>query len=36
MQDIELARTIDKLAGAATVQKDHSEPVECLCKLHAR
>lgn len=36
MQDIELARAIDKLAGAATVQKDHSEPVECLCKLHAR
>ena len=34
--DIELARRLDKLAGAGVeVQRDHSEPVECLCKLHA-
>jgi 4a-hydroxytetrahydrobiopterin dehydratase len=33
--DVELARRLDKLAGpAAEVQRDHSEPVECLCKLH--
>ena len=32
--DLELARRMDKLAGAAEVQADHSEPVECLCKLH--
>lgn len=35
MLDIDLARRMDKLAGdAAEVQRDHSEPVECLCKLH--
>jgi 4a-hydroxytetrahydrobiopterin dehydratase len=33
--DIELARAIDKLCDGVTVQRDHSEPVECLCKLHA-
>ena len=32
--DLELARRLDKLAGAAEVQRDHSEPVECLCRLH--
>ena len=32
--DIDLARRMDKLAGTAQVQRDHSEPVECLCKLH--
>ena len=32
--DLDLARRLDKLAGAAEVQRDHSEPVECLCKLH--
>ncbi|GGH42688.1 4a-hydroxytetrahydrobiopterin dehydratase [Frigidibacter albus] len=35
MLDIDLARKMDKLAGSeAEVQRDHSEPVECLCKLH--
>jgi 4a-hydroxytetrahydrobiopterin dehydratase len=34
--DVDLARRLDKLAGAGVeVQSDHSEPVECLCKLHA-
>jgi 4a-hydroxytetrahydrobiopterin dehydratase len=34
--DVDLARRLDKLAGAEVeVQGDHSEPVECLCKLHA-
>ena len=34
--DIALARRLDALAGPAEVQRDHSEPVECLCELHAR
>jgi 4a-hydroxytetrahydrobiopterin dehydratase len=34
--DVELARRMDRLAGEGVeVQRDHSEPVECLCKLHA-
>ncbi|MFP1643800.1 4a-hydroxytetrahydrobiopterin dehydratase [Pontitalea aquivivens] len=33
--DIDLARAIDRLAPGATVQRDQTEPVECLCKLHA-
>jgi 4a-hydroxytetrahydrobiopterin dehydratase len=34
--DIKLAKRMDKLAGeGAEIQRDHSEPVECLCKLHA-
>jgi 4a-hydroxytetrahydrobiopterin dehydratase len=34
--DGELARRMDRLAGEGVeVQRDHSEPVECLCKLHA-
>jgi 4a-hydroxytetrahydrobiopterin dehydratase len=33
--DIDLARRMDALAGdAVEVQRDHSEPMECLCKLH--
>lgn len=33
--DIDLARKMDRLAGdGVDVQRDHSEPVECLCKLH--
>lgn len=33
--DIDLARRMDRLAGdGVDVQRDHSEPVECLCKLH--
>lgn len=34
--DVELAQKMDKLAGEATVVHDHSEPVECLCKVHAK
>ena len=34
--DVELAQKMDKLAGDAAVVRDHSEPVECLCKLHAK
>ncbi|WP_415184215.1 4a-hydroxytetrahydrobiopterin dehydratase [Phaeovulum sp.] len=35
MLDVELARKLDALSGAADIQRDHSEPVECLCKLPA-
>ena len=32
--DLDLARRMDKIAGdAAEVQRNHSEPVECLCRL---
>ena len=34
--DLTLARRMDKLAEGAEVQADHSEPVACLCELHAR
>jgi len=34
--DITLAQRIDRLAGTAEVQADHSEPVTCLCEVHAR
>ncbi len=34
--DVELARKMDSFAGSATVVKDHSEPVECLCQEHAK
>lgn len=34
--DLDLAKRIDGFAGGAEVQKDHSEPVECLCQVNAR
>mgnify|MGYP001090902530 CR=1 FL=1 len=34
--DIDLARAMDKLAPDADIQRDHGEPVSCLCELHAR
>ena len=33
--DIDLARKMDMLAGDAIIQRDHSEPVDCLCKINA-
>lgn len=34
--DVRLAQRLDALAGAEVeVQRDHSEPVACLCQLHA-
>lgn len=33
--DISLAKRLDKLAPEAEVQRDHSEPIACLCQLHA-
>lgn len=32
--DLKLAQAMDAYAGAAEVQRDHSEPVECLCEIH--
>ena len=34
--DIDLAKKMDGFAGVATVVRDHSEPVACLCAEHAR
>ncbi len=34
--DLKLAGRLDKLAGEAEVQRDHSEPITCLCKLEHR
>ena len=35
--DVKLAKKMDALAGPdVEVQRDHSEPVECLCKVHAQ
>lgn len=34
--DLDLARAMDRLAGSAEVQRDHSEPVVCLCRIHAK
>lgn len=34
--DLTLAKRLDALAPGAEVQRDHGEPVACLCKIHAR
>ena len=34
--DITLARRMDAMAGAATVQSNHGDPVESLCQIAAR
>jgi 4a-hydroxytetrahydrobiopterin dehydratase len=34
--DIDLARAMDRLAPETEIQRDHGEPVSCLCELHAR
>ena len=34
--DIDLARRIDAMSAGAEVQRDHSEPVECLCVVRAK
>lgn len=33
--DLDLARKMDKLAPEATIQRDHSQPITCLCQEHA-
>jgi 4a-hydroxytetrahydrobiopterin dehydratase len=34
--DIDLAAGMDRLAGAADIQRDHGEPVLSLCEIRAR
>lgn len=34
--DLDLARVMDKLAPEAEIERNHGEPVSCLCELHAR
>ena len=34
--DLDLATKMDGFAGSATVVRDHSEPVDCLCKIDAK
>jgi 4a-hydroxytetrahydrobiopterin dehydratase len=33
--DVKLAALMDKAAGEATVIRDHSEPISCLCQTRA-
>lgn len=33
--DVKLAAFMDKAAGEATVVRDHSEPISCLCETRA-
>ena len=33
--DVKLARLMDKAAGEATIVRDHSEPISCLCETRA-
>ena len=34
--DIDLARAMDRLAPDTEIQRNHGEPVTCLCEFHAR
>jgi 4a-hydroxytetrahydrobiopterin dehydratase len=34
--DIDLAKAMDRLAPDAEIERDHGEPIACLCELHAR
>lgn len=34
--DLDLAAKLDKLAPDATIQRDHSEPITCLCQDRAQ
>jgi 4a-hydroxytetrahydrobiopterin dehydratase len=34
--DIDLARAMDKLAPDAEIQRNHGEPISCLCEVNAR
>ena len=35
MLDVTLAKRLDTYGGAAEIQRDHSEPVACLCELQS-
>lgn len=34
--DVKLAQRMDKLAGATEVQRDLTQPIECLCQVNAK
>lgn len=34
--DLDLAKAMDKLAPDAEIERNHGEPVSCLCELHSR
>jgi 4a-hydroxytetrahydrobiopterin dehydratase len=34
--DIDLAKAMDRFAPEAEIQRNHGEPVSCLCELNAR
>lgn len=34
--DLDLAKALDRFAPTAEIQRDHGEPVSCLCEIHAR
>ena len=34
--DIDLAKAMDRLAPEAEIERNHGEPVSCLCEIHAR
>lgn len=34
--DIDLAQAMDRLAPDAEIQRNHGEPVTCLCEFHAK
>jgi 4a-hydroxytetrahydrobiopterin dehydratase len=34
--DVDLARAMDRFAPEAEIQRDHGEPIACLCELDAR
>jgi 4a-hydroxytetrahydrobiopterin dehydratase len=34
--DIDLARKMDQFAPGAEIQRDHGEPIACLCELRAQ
>ncbi|WP_128516123.1 4a-hydroxytetrahydrobiopterin dehydratase [Tabrizicola thermarum] len=34
--DIDLARAMDSLAPDAQIERNHGEPIACLCELHSR
>ena len=34
--DLDLAKAMDRFAPGAEIQRDHGEPVSCLCEIHAR
>ena len=34
--DIDLAKAMDKLAPDAEIERNHGEPISCLCEINAR